>query len=183
VNVPPKFTSNAPHCSNGGPLDTVRKHSRPLPLAISHHLLHTGTPLEQRISRAGSLGEIAEKKLNGFASGTAEKSAIPTVSFSDYPHLKAAYEGYAEAAGIYGEVLGQLPPGSDEAIRVRQLLIGAHKSCIKTIYLVLDAVEKAPGAKSASLYPPWELRACEAIREIEALAGSGEIGKIPELRD
>ena len=122
-------------------------------------------------------------KLNGFASKAAEASAIQAVSFTDYPHLKAAYDRYIMAAEIYKEALLQLEPGSGDAIKVRQLLIDAHKSCIKTIYLALDALEKAPGKKSSLPYMPWEIRACEAIKELEALAGMDELRKIPELSD
>ena len=164
-------------------MDAARKHSRSIHLAISRHLLLTGTPPEQRISTAGCLGTLAEKKLNGFSSKAAERSATPQVSFSDFPRLKAAYGGYAGAAAIYKEVLGQLKPRSAQAAEVRRLLIGAHKSCIETIYLALDALERAPGKKSSLPYMPWELRACESIREISEMGGPASLKEIPELRD
>jgi hypothetical protein len=105
------------------------------------------------------------------------------VAFTDYPRLKEAYERYAAAAGVYKDVLEQLEPGSDEAIRVRGLLIDSHKSCIKTIYLILDALERAPGKKSIVPYLPWEQRACEAIKEIDGIGGLALLKEIPELRD
>ena len=80
-------------------------------------------------------------------------------------------------------MLEQLEPGSDDAVKVRQSLIDAHKSCIKTIYLIMDALENAPGKKSILHYLPWEMRACEAIKELEALAGMDELRKIPALHD
>ena len=178
VNGSPSLKFNQPHCSIGGPLDhSVQGPAVSLKQAISRRLLLVGTPSEQRISHAGGLMKFAGKKLNGFASEAAEKSAIPIVSFSDYPRLKEAYANYVKAAGIYKEALMQLEPGSDDAIKVRQLLIDSHKSCIKTIYLVLDALEAAPGAKSILPYMPWELRACEAIKELD------EIKNLSQLRD
>ena len=74
-------------------------------------------------------------------------------------------------------------PTSAEAAEVRRLLIGAHKSCIETIYLALDALERAPGKKSSLPYMPWELRACESIMEISEMGGPASLKEIPELRD
>ena len=183
MNGSPIFHFNPQHSnvSSYAAVDAANP-SLSIPRAISRQLLLTGTPIEQRISGAGKLTTRAGVKLNGFANKAAEATAILPVSFTDYPHLKEAYDGYVAAAGVYKEVLEQLEPGSKEARDATELLLAAHKSCIKTIYLILDALEKAPGKKSSLPYMQWELRACESIREISALRGSKALRGIPELR-
>ena len=183
MNGSPSFHFNPSHCnvSSYSAVDAA-KPSLSIPRAISRQFLLTGTPFEQRISGAGKLMTRAGVKLNGFASKAAEATAVSPVSFTDYPHLKAAYGGYAAAAGVCKEVLGQLEPGSKEARGATELLLAAHKSCIKTIYLILDALDKAPGRKSSMPYMQWELRACDSIREISSLRGPKALRGISELR-
>ena len=131
-----------------------------LPAALSN---------EERIAEADRLMKLAREGLNGFASKSAEASGIPIISQSDCPRLNGAYERYAEAASLYNEVLAQLWPGSDEAIKVKHLLIDAHKFGIEAINCNIEAVEFAPKEKRHPLYSHWEGCATEAIQEIYKL--------------
>ena len=182
MNVSQGFHPNQPNWNGSPGVFAAKQPVLSIKHAIPRQLLLAGAPFEQRIFGESELMSHAGKKLNGFANIAAGATAASQVSFADYPHLKEAYDGYASAAGIYREALVQLEPGSGEAIRVKQLLIDAYKSCIKTIYLAMDALEKAPGEKSSLPYLPWEMRACEAIREIAAIRGPKALRGIPELR-
>ena len=126
---------------------------------------------EERIAEAGRLMALARDKLNGFANKAAEASSTPIISQPDCLRVNGAYEHYAEAADLYKDVLAQLWPESSEAMKVKQLLIDAHKFGIDAINCNIEAVEFAPKEKRHKLYSHWEGCITEAIRQLYALGG------------
>lgn|GEM_PF-4127011 len=160
VNKDAFGAKTAPRILSAAEIKEAISKKRLLPAALSDR---------ERTAEANRLMALAREGLNGFASKLAEASGIPIISPADSSRFQHAYSCYAEAAGLYNDVLALLVSGSDEAAKVKQLLIDAHEFGRGAINCNIEAVELAPKEKQRALYSLWEGRATEAIQEISKL--------------